>query len=53
MSRGKFFKCPHCEKEYIFRNPGEPEQHIKECPYQFKDPQKRFEARQALLQKKR
>lgn len=43
MSRS--FECPHCNKGFIVKTWSEAKDHIKDCPSQYKNPQKRFKAR--------
>lgn len=44
MTRDKSFRCPFCNKEFIYKSWGETENHKKECPYIYKDSEKRFRA---------
>jgi len=47
------FECPHCRKEYLYKKPNEREEHIKNCPSQFKCRKKRFEQELINSKKKR
>lgn len=47
----KSFECPHCKKGFFYKKEGEIEEHIKNCPYQFSNSQKRFEQKIKLAKK--
>ncbi len=51
-TKKRFFECPHCKRDYPCNNLKEAEQHIKECPSQFTDPQKQFDARKKIYKSK-
>lgn len=48
----KSFECPYCKKGFFYKKKEEIEEHIKNCPYQFADPQKRFKQRIKLAKKR-
>ncbi|MFH1938311.1 MAG: hypothetical protein ABIJ60_02130 [Patescibacteria group bacterium] len=48
----KSFECPYCKKGFFYKKEEEIKKHIKDCPCQFTDSQKRFEQIIKLAKKK-
>lgn len=41
----KSFECPHCSKGFLYKERDEAENHIKNCPNQYKDVREQFKKR--------